>query len=281
MLKFLFRIEDYLKAGSKVHISFAKSNALHPCGMLLFCAFLDIWFSRYAHLLSCDYPEDDVVEQLFQHVGVFDRFGLTARKVVTHEMVKFWHFHSGNEVVPATYKDLAQSVIDHIDLDMASRRLFADCLNEAVTNTVGHAYRFPTSWAPEAELQKWWMFSQVKDGFLFVAIYDRGVSIPGSLRRKPELKERLRGLRGKDSYLIEAAVKSPRTTSLLLHRGKGLPEMLEFCQLLNDGSLTILSGQGAFAFDAKQVAFKRHRYDDALPGTLVLWRIPLAEEHYG
>lgn len=158
-------------------------------------------------------------------------------------------------------------------IEHPERALFADCLNEAVYNTVNHAYEFEIEGLPVPELRKWWMFSQVRDGKLFVAIYDFGVTIPASLLRKPEWRDFTR-LRKRDGLLIEAAAASGRTSTRLRHRGKGLPEMLEFSKKLRDGGLTIMSRTGAFTFRAAQGHSRREKYVVPLPGTLVLWELP-------
>lgn len=275
VLTFLKNINEALVKGVHVRICFSETKELHACGTLVFSAHLDVWLHSYAHLLTCNYPKNNVVEQLFQHIGILERLGLSNRTVVTDDKVKFWHHYSGDLVTASDYKPLTLSIVEHVDA--ATKTLFADCLNEAVTNTVNHAYDYKEEvpGLPPKELRKWWIFSQVKDGFLFVAIYDRGMSIPVSLLIKPEIKEvAWRVLPDTDGKLIEAAVSSDRTRTRLDFRGNGLPEMLEFCQSMDAGALTILSRKGAFNYEAKVKRQKRTKYVKPLPGTLVLWRIP-------
>jgi hypothetical protein len=226
--------------------------------------------------ITAQYPADEVVEQLLQHFGQLQRLGLAPRKEITHDRVLFWHYISGATVDAATYRTLTASVRGNIDHPEAA--LFADCLNEAVSNAVNHAYKFETSDLPPEEMRKWWMFSEPRDDKLFVAIYDCGVSIPQSLRRKPEWHDyaTLRSL--KDGRLIRSAVTSERTSTRLVHRGKGLPEMLEFSSQLAQGGLSIWSRDGAWLYHAQSGRSETLNFRSALRGTLVLWEIPFRKE---
>lgn len=276
LFEFLAAVLRNLRAGARVTIDFSPTSELHPCGTIIFMAHLDEWLSDFPGRLACTYPTNDVVEQLFQHVSVLARLGLTSRKVVDHEHVKYWHYHDGTNTDAATYKQLTKSVRDGI-LHPA-KELFADCLNEAVVNAVNHAYEPPLRRRIDKGQQKWWMFSLLRDEQLFVAIYDRGVGIPDSLRRKPEWIDFLRLRRYKDARLIQAAVDSTLTSTKLPHRGKGLPEMLEFSQQLRRGGLSIWSQKGGVSYNAEFGAQRRRKLPVPLPGTLVLWSIPFRKE---
>jgi hypothetical protein len=272
---FVLDIELALRAGQNVVIDFSKTKAMHACGTLTFLAHLDVWLHKYPLRISATYPKVDVVEQVLQHFGQLQRLGLAPRKEITHEHVRFWHFISGTAVTAATYRALTASVSGSIEHPQAA--LFADCLNEAVTNAVNHAYKFETPELPPEEMRKWWMFSEPREDKLCVAIYDIGVSIPRSLLRKPEWQDyALRGL--KDSRLIGSAVTSDRTSTKLVHRGKGLPEMLEFSSELSKGGLSIWSRDGAWIYHAGDGRRQTVNLHSPLRGTLVLWEIPFRKE---
>lgn len=273
-LSFLDQVDQALTTHERVHLNFNSVKLAFPCGTLLFRAKLDTWIAKYPNKLVGRYPTDPVVEELFQHIGVLGLLNLPHRKnAITHDQVVHWHFHSGAVMDPALYKDLTLSLRDRIV--HPQRELFADCLNEAVYNTVNHAYDFEVKGLPDPRLRKWWMFSQVKSGLVTVVILDLGVSIPRSLLQKPEWKDYAR-LRKRDGQLIEAAACSTRTSTRLPHRGKGLPEMLEFSENLAAGGLRILSRFGVFSFDASTKIMLRDKYYQAIPGTLVMWQIPIS-----
>jgi hypothetical protein len=112
---FFKAVEKALSDGGKVKIDFEKVKELHSCGMLIFMARLELWLERYPSKLSCNYPKNEVVEQLFQHVDILRRLGLSSRKEIDSENVIFWHFHSGSKADPSGFKKLTQSVIDKIN----------------------------------------------------------------------------------------------------------------------------------------------------------------------
>lgn len=275
LMRFLKDVSTTLECDGTARIDFSKVEELRPCGTLVFCANLDIWLHRHPGRVTCSYPKNAVVEQLFQHIGVLERLGLPGKANIDHEQVKHWYYHWGFAMDAQIYRDLTRSILDRID--HPERTLFADCLNEAVYNSVNHAYDFEAPGIPPLEQRKWWMFSQVKNGKIFAVIYDHGVSIPAHLLRRPEWRDYAR-LRKRDAQLIEAAVASPRTSTRAPHRGKGLPEMLEFSQKLGCGSLSILSRRGGFGYDARAQRHHRKKYSEPLPGTLVLWELPFQED---
>lgn len=264
----------------RVMIDFENTTDLHPCGTLLLLSHLDLWLDEYPGQLTCTYPNDPIVEELLQHVGVLTKLGLTSRKVVSHERVKFWLFHCGTELDSATYSDLTKSTRSGIV--HPHKELFADCLNEAVANTIHHAYEHHFKNIPSRVQQKWWMLSLLKDDLLFVAIYDAGIGIPGSLRRKPQFGEYFKRRHYNDARLIQAAVGSTWSSTQLPHRGNGLPEMLEFSHSLKSGGLSIWSEKGGLTYNPqvhdKSKREVRHHVDQRLPGTLVLWSIPFRKE---
>lgn len=273
LLLFCRQVEQYLKQGYKVKLVLDGIKVLQACGTLVFMARLDCWLAMYPGKLSCSYPSDDIVEELFQHVGVLQRLGLSARKTaVKSDKVMHWHFHSGSRVDPSAFKEMTAQVIRGIEHPKGP--LFGDCLNEAISNTVGHAYtNFRDAQLP-VEQRKWWIFSQYKDERVFVAIYDIGEGIPSSLRRKPEWSEYLKARQYYDSYAIQSAIESSRTRTRQPERGQGLPEMLEFSKELQNGRLLILSAKGGFEYNPERGQSRRYEYRVPLPGTLVQWAIP-------
>lgn len=276
LLKFVDRVSRSLARGSFVVLDFSETENFHACGTLMLLANLDIWTSKYPGKLKGTYPANERSEELLQHMGVLGVLGLQSRLSIKHANVKFWHYHKGSRADAGAYRPLTQEVLDSIVHPQGV--LFGDCLNEAVTNTVNHAYGFERRGLPDPALRKWWMLAEVKDDMVFVAIFDMGVTIPASLRRKPEWADFLKLRRWKDARLIEAAASMGRTTTGLPHRGKGLPEMVEFSKKLASGGLSISSGMGSYMYHADTNSFGRHRFSCPMPGTLVLWQIPFREE---
>ncbi len=276
LFEFFDRVDDALQRGEHVRLSFDRTSDLHPCGTLVFMARLDLWLEKFPGKMSSRYPADEVVEQLFQHLLVLDKLGLASRRSINSDRVAYWHFYSGSKADLSGFKDTTLSIIKGIE--HPNQMLFADCLNEAVCNTVGHAYKHYTEREVPSCFRRWWIFSQFRDDRLFVAIYDVGEGIPGTLRRKPEWKEYLRVRHYTDARIIMSAIQSNRTSTFQPERGKGLPEMLEFSQCLKGGGLSILSSKGGFDYDASSGTLRKRRFSMSLPGTLVQWAIPFRKE---
>jgi len=276
----LFRLFDEVDAalsqGRKVKLSFKDTEKMYPCGTLVFLARLDLWLTQHPGMLSCDYPEDEVVEQLLQHFGVLSKLGLKERKTISSERVAYWHLYSGSKADLSGFKDVTLSIIKGIE--HPQKELFADCLNEAVVNTVHHAYKNYTEDEVPSGLRRWWILSQFRGDRMYVAIYDVGEGIPGTLRRKPEWLEFLKHRHYNDSRTIESAIISQRSSTLQPERGRGLPEMLEFSQSLEGGGLSIVSSKGAFEYNADDEVRRRRKYALPLQGTLVQWAIPFRKE---
>lgn len=277
----LFRLFDEVDAalsqGRKVKLGFKHTKKMYPCGTLVFMARLDLWLTQYPGMMSCDYPEDEVVEQLLQHFSVLSKLGLKSRKTINNDRVAYWHFYSGAKADLSGFKDVTLSIIKGIE--HPQKELFADCLNEAVVNTVHHAYKNYSEAEVPSELRRWWILSQFRGDRMYVAIYDVGEGIPGTLRRKPEWLEYFKHRHYNDDRTIESAIISQRTSTLQPERGRGLPEMLEFSQSLEGGSLVIVSSKGAFEYNADVDTTRRRKYSLPLRGTLVQWAIPFRKEH--
>jgi hypothetical protein len=203
--------ESLLGRGEKVHISLQRTKALHPCGTLFFAAHMERLEHIYPGMLSLSYPRDDVVEQLFQHIGLLQQFGLSPRKTISADNVKDWHFVRGENSDISGFKALEERYWRMLgpELGMA----LGGSMGEAVTNCVQHAYL-----GRAGEKINWWMFAQYKQGQLTIAIFDLGMGIAQSLRKKEGLAATIekisryfRGAGRVDRELLASVVGSNRS----------------------------------------------------------------------
>lgn len=270
---FIQKIEKSLNVCSNIRLKLSHIEELWPCGTLVLLAKLDIWQKEFpGKIVAIDYPKDCNAEELMQHVGALKKLGLNHRRTITSDNVKFWHYKTGKNTDPQAYEELTETIISNIKHQEAP--LFADCLNEAVNNSVAHAYANEYGKVRQKTLQNWWILSELKDDQVFVAIFDAGITIPASIRAKDEWKL-IRYIKSwKDGKLLEAVISSSRTRTNLPERGKGLPEMLEFSKSLTEGGLSIISGKAYFNYNARIQENKRRTIDNPVPGTLILWSIP-------
>ena len=261
---FFEEVDDLLQNGQRVALDFSKVEALFPCGVLILMGWVDEWITKYPAALSATYPKVDLVEQMLQHVNVLQKLGLPARKEVFHNDVTRWHYFHG--------KDADVTPMESFMLNLRSmlgeeQQLgLCNCISEAMINVGHHAYE-------GCEGGPWWIFATISDNNVFVALYDRGESVPATLVAKPVLMDYLRATvwrsgRG-DGQLITAAVGG-RTRTKLPYRGKGLPEMLEFTKKYSNSELGIFSRSGFFRYSTDESV---GRLKTPIKGTLVIWML--------
>jgi hypothetical protein len=268
--KFLEQVEYYLANGKQVCLDFSRTKRLFPCGVLIVMGAVDDWIQRFPRMLSASYPPDDLVEQMLQHVGVLQKLGLPPRKTVSHDDVVRWHYFTGMNVDASPVEPFMEHVRSVVGEE--AQMGLADCINEAMTNVRHHAYAGKTG-------GQWWIFATISDKRIFVAMHDRGASIPATLLEKPEIWDYLTARvwrQGRaDGKLISAAADG-RTSTKLPYRGKGLPEMLEFTKKSRNGELAIYSRRGFFRFSEREKVESVGRLTKPIPGTLIVWMLNLS-----
>jgi hypothetical protein len=252
-----------------VLLDFSRVEKLFPCGVLILMGWVDEWVNKYPGRISATYPKDDLVEQMLQHVKVLQKLSLPPRKEIFHDDVTRWHYFHGKN---ADATPIEPFMLELQEILGEEQQLgLGNCVTEAMINVGHHAYQ-GESGGP------WWIFATVerKTGSVFVALYDRGASVPATLLAKPEVTDYLTGRmwsagRG-DGALITSAVGG-RTRTKLPYRGKGLPEMLEFTKNYPNSELGIFSRGGFFRHDDRESS---GRLKTPIKGTLVIWMLNIA-----
>ncbi|MBS0340422.1 MAG: hypothetical protein JSS56_07830 [Proteobacteria bacterium] len=258
-------VDRFLRRGFEVTLDFSKTTILYPCGLLVLMGWVDEWVKKYRGRVRAAYPETDLVEQMLQHVDVLPKLGLPKRCEVSHNDVVRWHYFSGRNVDPTPIEPF----MEELQTLMGEEKQLGlgNCVTEAMVNVRHHAY--------DSEGGPWWIFATVSAGRLFMAMYDRGASIPGTLLEKPEVLDYLTGRMwaiGRGDGKLIAAACGGRTSTLLDWRGKGLPEMLEFTRTLTNSELGIFSRKGFFRFDGAETV---GRLKTPITGTLLIWMLTL------
>lgn len=268
--RFLERVEHYLALGRNVFLDFSNTKRLFPCGVLIVMGVVDDWVQRFPNRVSANYPSDDLVEQMLQHVGVLQKLGLSPRKKISHDDVTRWHYFTGMNVDATPVEPFMEQV--RLVVGEEAQMGLADCVNEAMTNVRHHAYE-------NSGGGRWWIFATISEKRIFVAMHDRGASIPATLLEKPEIWDYLTGRvwrQGRaDGKLISAAADG-RTSTKLPYRGKGLPEMLQFTKAAENGELAIYSRRGFFRFSGREQIESVGRLTKPITGTLIVWMLNLS-----
>jgi len=149
-------------------------------------------------------------------------------------------------------------------------------MSEAITNTIQHAYIGSSTRSSDESDSRWWMFSQQKDGKLSIVVCDLGMGIPVSLRQNSLIFSGMHSeKKRRHTQFIDIAARSSRSRTRLPHRGKGLPDMLEFVKGGDVGGFLIYSLHGAFLYNAEDAREVGHDFSTGIPGTLIQWTVPL------
>ncbi len=164
-------------------------------------------------------------------------------------------------------------------------------VTEAMTNASNHAYieERADGLAFGREEPRWWMFSQERNGRLFVSLCDLGVGIPNSLPRTklkdwaPEsvlsfIKSVAQGSAPtNDCVMIKAAIELGRSRTDLPYRGRGLQQLKDVIDVVSDGSLAIHSNRGVYRYNPSNRAIETiNDFSDSIMGTLILWNVPIS-----
>ena len=270
--------------GRRARVDFQHTEKMHACGTLLFAAEVDRInrLTSPKRLVFGTYPNDIVVEQVLQHVGLLGMLGLAGRMRVTAANVKDWRVDTAAAVDGERVDRVLSEQLRNFP-DSGKRGLYRG-LTEAMTNCVHHAYESSRRDGVRANLsdKRWWMFWQVNGGNLDVAFCDLGMGIPRSLLEGKtwpieDVDSVLKalGLLRTDASLIAAGFDLRKSSTGESHRGKGLSEIKNAILQL-DGSVLLYSNSGAYSFDAGTRREQRRSYPESILGTLIQWRIPMA-----
>ncbi len=281
-----------LQDGRRVRLDFTHTQRAYPGGMLMLLAYLELMLESFPSRISAVSPRGTLITQLLQHFGFAERLSMNCGGIPpSHESVLNWRFSTGTqadgEKITAlldAYKAVSASEIPE--------GLY-DVLAEALTNVRHHAYPVDDDTTPES-LRKWWLFSRYtaptaeKMGSLYIAVYDIGVGIQASLRKKltageivldkaDDLLEVLRigDANHSERLLLKRAIEDERSSTGLSFRGNGLPEMRDFVMGTDSGRMYITSGKAQYTCIAATKKSEAFGCSSAIPGTLIVWAIPL------
>ena len=157
-------------------------------------------------------------------------------------------------------------------------------MSEATTNVVAHAYLGIEG----KESPRWWLFTQTKDGYMYVALCDLGIGIPESLRKTDnENSSAIKKIAelflksSQDHHLIEAAFELGKTSTKNKNQGKGMKDILSVVESVPGSSLMVFSGRG-YHYRKCDETGRSSKYSGAIRqpvrGTLICWRLQITEE---
>lgn len=291
LVKFLRLLRKECTRNKSVRINFGLTEKVYSTGMLLMLAEIDRIHRSLNNecTLTCSYPKDEIVEKVFQQVGLLQIFKKPHRLKITKEdkTVINWNYASDVSVNQRSADAIMQAIRNQIP---KGYQKLVTGVGEAMDNAVHHAYIRPRgdrlSGRQDADERRWWVFAEVLDGWLHVVFCDLGLGIPVTLpeRWSEQITDIVRLTRlspGKrDSRMIRRSLELGRTRTEQDHRGKGLKRnILKAAEELG-GRLHVYSNMGVVGVDCKNGASKYSlgAYDESILGTVIQWSIPITEK---
>lgn len=280
-LQFLKKIrETGALHGKSIRINFSDTSKMIADGTLLLTAEL----MRLKRITGgqikfrCIEPRSQKVAQVLKQIGLFSFMQHRSSVKPTLPDVVSWRFASGNNVDGKQY-DAILGAYDGVFSKGLSEGLYVG-LAEAMTNCHHHAYISvrKDGLNIENEVRDWWMFSQEKDGNLFVAFCDLGVGIPETLpitrpSRWAKMMKNVGRIDVTDGRAILEAIEDSRSRTGARNRGHGLKQLIDVIQATPGSRLAILSNSGMYvSMDGEEKIFD---FADSVLGTLIFWRVPL------
>lgn len=225
------------------------------------------------------------VKAILTDLGVFELLGVAPPKGVNFDAgdnFTITPLLSGQRHDGARINRL-QAQFGSVVEGFVSRKDVFEGLQEAVDNTISHAY--DPSYKPKFAYagHRWWAASCVDLGKerLRFFIFDQGAGIPFTLPRsslyegiRSWLAEKAPSLAPDDAYLLEAAFEVGRTRTGLTHRGLGLRKMTDVVRGFPTAYLRILSGRAELNHDDSGKIVKRS-LPHHIGGTLIEWNMPV------
>jgi hypothetical protein len=282
LIKFFADLRNLvLKARRGVIVDFSQTSQIFPAGGLMLLAELDRIkkLSQDPGLLKCKPAQSrSVADQVLNQIGVYECLGHRSTNVASDQTVVHWRCASG---LRAQGEDAGSVLGDYQgDLTPALRTSLYRGITEAMTNAVQHAYLDVRNDGTKCIGEKrWWLFSEQRDGHLYVVFCDLGIGIPRSLPIvNSNLKKILSSFKPDRSDIdaIRLATKLGETSTQQVNRGKGLPEILDAARKSEQGKCLIYSNRGQFGFGVDGNVIE-NQFSSSIYGTLIEWRVPLSE----
>ena len=281
LLRFLRELRDAVRSKKRVLADFSATEKMFVDGTLLMRAEIERMriLKPPGTQLRCTLPHNDKAKQVLKQTGALECFNNNSRVNTRDADVVHWKVATGTTTDGSKYDDVLGDYEGAL-ADPLFHEFYLG-ITEAMTNSIQHAYIGSRNdgFDDSSFGRRWWMFSQCRDGQLFVAFADLGVGIPNTLpKTMSSMWERLfhkLGRAPKDHEAIEAAIQEKRSRTRKPYRGKGLQQIVSVVNNIPDSNLTIYSNHGAYIIRNGQ--HRKMSYLDSIKGTIITWSVPLSE----
>lgn len=280
LMEFISSIFENLRPKIVLVLDFRQTNKIFVDAALVFMANLDkaIKRSEGSTIIKIAPSAKRSMNGVLTQIGVLNLCNQNFHIDPADYGVVDWLGLSGNaanKFNPVEIYKFLENVIKKPPPDILFK-----AVKEALLNIKHHAYG-------DSGVGTWWLLAHKHKQNYLIVVCDAGVGIPESLYTGTE-EHHLRARRylsklankinrpAKDSECIRASMKIGQSRTGDGHRGKGLPEMMNVVERIDNDevALNIYSSSGRFT---KLGLVKKpilHEYANSMYGTLVMWKTP-------
>ena len=275
----------------KVTLNFKNTEQFAVPGTILLFAELDriISLSQISKPITIVDPIRRRPREVLKQIGIHNLSGDRSDVIPVREDVVYWKATKGNSQSGDTYGSLVEAIAERANRDHAKQLEVSGLwrsVNEAVANSVDHAYKKPRhDGFSGLDQTKWWMFSQIKDGVFTLAVCDLGCGYRKTISETiPEkfiasISATFAG-RNRDALAIDTAMEYGRSGTKESNRGKGSRDVLSLLQKHGNGELVVLSNSGWMRYEyknSKETNKNTGELNIDIGGTILWWKLPLKE----
>lgn len=281
-----------LKENRVVKLNFTYTEHFAVPGTILLFSELDriITSSSLPKPITLIEPFRRRPREVMKQIGLFNLTNDRSDIVPEREDVVYWKATKGSNQSGDSYGSLVEALAERVNAAYVKQIEVGGLwrsVNEAIANSIDHAYKKPRADGfVGLDGTKWWMFSQIKDGILTLAVCDLGCGYRSTIEETiPEkfianwavqLKRHNR-----DARAIATAMEYGRSGTHESHRGKGSRDVLSLLEKHGEGTLVVLSNTGWMKYeysDKELVLQQSGGIGVDIGGTILWWKLPLDGE---
>jgi hypothetical protein len=222
------------------------------------------------------------VNQVFKKLGLFKLLGEPCKVADSlADNIQHWQFASGSNAEG----EKTEAILGKYDgqiVERLTRKLYVG-LTEAMLNAHQHAYTSARNdnLDPNVQVNNWWMLSQERGKFLYVAFCDLGVGIPETFpTTHPSVWNQILTLgqgSNNDGIVIKEATGLKKTGTDKKGRGHGLNQMVNTIANELHGTIKIYSNKGMYRAESNDKN-SIENFDSSINGTIIEWTIPITSQ---
>jgi hypothetical protein len=288
--KFLRAVSDRVLGQHKpVILDLRLTHSFWVPATILFYAELDriVNTSTLQKPVTIRQPRLRKPREVLKQIGMFELTGDSCDLIPEHRDVIYWRVAKGANQSGDQLK-LLEPVAERAN-EGSKRQVALSAIwrgiSEAVANTVDHAYIKPREDPyPEHPDTKWWMFTQLRGGYLIAAVCDLGCGYSATIDRfVPEtvvakFKEIFQGV-DLDSQAIQTAMEYGRSRTRQDNRGKGSRDARAVLERHGIGELVIASNSGWVQYEfagEEEPIVTAQSLGISIKGTIIWWKLPVS-----